>query len=49
MIPYILSENPGIDSNEAFALSKNLMDGNKMGGVCAGLILFGLGVLASVD
>lgn len=29
MIPYILAENPGISSNEAFALSKKMMDGEK--------------------
>lgn len=29
MIPYILAENPGIDSSEAFAISKKMMDGNK--------------------
>lgn len=29
MIPYILAENPGIDSKEAFAISKQMMDGNK--------------------
>lgn len=29
MIPYILAENPGIDSKEAFAVSKQMMDGNK--------------------
>ncbi len=29
MIPYILAENPGIDSSDAFAMSKQMMDGNK--------------------
>lgn len=29
MIPYILAENPGIESKEAFAMSKQMMDGNK--------------------
>ena len=29
MIPYILAENPGIDSRQAFAMSKQMMDGNK--------------------
>ena len=29
MIHYILAENPGIDSKEAFAMSKQMMDGNK--------------------
>ncbi len=29
MIPYILAENPGIDYRDAFAASKQMMDGNK--------------------
>ena len=29
MIPYILAENPDIDSKQAFAMSKQMMDGNK--------------------
>lgn len=29
MIPYILAENPGMDTKEAFALSKKMMHGNK--------------------
>ena len=29
MIPYILAENPDIDSKEAFAMSKQMMTGNK--------------------
>ena len=29
MIPYILSENPNMDKNEAFAMSKQMMTGNK--------------------
>ena len=29
MIPYILAENPGIDTKEAFAMSKQMMYGNK--------------------
>ena len=29
MIPYILAEDPDIDSKEAFAMSKQMMDGNK--------------------
>lgn len=30
MIPYILAENPDIDTKEAFARSKEMMNGNKM-------------------
>lgn len=29
MIPYLLAENPGISTNEAFAVSKMMMNGNK--------------------
>ena len=29
MIPYILGENPDMDKDQAFALSKQMMDGNK--------------------
>lgn len=30
MVPYILAENPGMDRKEAFAISKRMMDGEKM-------------------
>lgn len=30
MVPYILAENPAIDSRRAFELSKHMMDGQKM-------------------
>jgi len=30
MIPYILAENPGMDMNRAFELSREMMDGQKM-------------------
>ena len=29
MVPYILAENPGMDSKSAFAISKRMMDGEK--------------------
>lgn len=29
MVPYILAENPGMDSKDVFALSKRMMDGEK--------------------
>lgn len=48
MIPYILAENPGIDSKEAFAMSKQMMDGNKWNTFVLRLSFFGwvlLGVL----
>lgn len=30
MVPYILAENPGMDRKTAFAISKRMMDGQKM-------------------
>lgn len=48
MIPYILAENPDIDSKQAFAMSKQMMDGNKWDAFVLGLSFFGwiiLGVL----
>lgn len=48
MIPYILSENPGMDSKEAFAMSKSLMDGNKWAVFVLDLSFFGWAFLASL-
>ena len=48
MIPYILSENPGIDSKEAFTMSKNLMDGNKWAVFVLDLSFLGWALLASL-
>lgn len=48
MIPYILSENPGIDTKDAFALSKELMDGNKWAVFVLDLSFFGWAFLAAV-
>lgn len=41
MIPYILAENPGISSKEAFAMSKQMMDGNKWEAFVLDLSFFG--------
>lgn len=30
MVPYILAENPGMDRKEAFAISRRMMDGEKL-------------------
>lgn len=30
MVPYLLAENPGLNSSEAFRQSKQMMDGNKL-------------------
>ena len=41
MIPYILAENPEIDSKQAFAMSKQMMDGNKWKAFVLELSFFG--------
>lgn len=48
MIPYILSENPGIDSREAFAMSKSLMDGSKWAVFVLDLSFLGWTLLAAL-
>ena len=45
MIPYILSENPDINYKDAFALSKNMMHGNKWNSFKLDLSIFGYYVL----
>lgn len=48
MIPYILAENPGIDMKEAFAMTKQMMDGDKANAFVLDLSFIGwnlLGVL----
>ena len=46
MIPYILAENPGIDYREAFAASKQMMDGNKWKAFVLDLSFFGWNFLS---
>lgn len=46
MIPYILAENPGIDSKEAFAVSKQMMDGNKWNAFVLDLSFLGWSILS---
>lgn len=49
MVPYILSENPGISSKRAFEISKEMTDGEKFDIFWLGLSFFGwilLGTLA---
>lgn len=46
MVSYILAENPGIDSKEAFALSKQMMDGNKWKTFVLGLSFYGWMILS---
>lgn len=47
MIPYILAENPGIDSREAFAVSKQMMDGNKWAAFVLDLSFLGWNILSA--
>lgn len=47
MIPYILAENPGIDSREAFAISKKMMDGNKWDAFVLDLSFLGWEILSA--
>ncbi len=47
MIPYILAENPGIDSREAFAVSKQMMDGNKWEAFVLDLSFIGWNILSA--
>ena len=47
MIPYILAENPGIDSREAFAVSKQMMDGNKWNAFVLDLSFLGWSILSA--
>lgn len=46
MIPYILAENPGIDTQEAFRLSKTMMDGEKMNAFVLDLSFIGWHLLS---
>lgn len=45
MIPYILSENPEADAKDVFALSKDMMTGNKMNLFLLGLSFIGWCIL----
>ncbi len=48
MIPYILAENPDIDSKEAFAMSKQMMAGNKWKAFVLELSFFGWILLSTL-
>lgn len=48
MIPYILAEHPDIDSKEAFAVSKNMMSGNKWNAFVLDLSFLGWMILSAV-
>ena len=47
MIPYILAENPDIDSKDAFAMTKQMMDGNKWKAFVLRLSFFGWFLLSA--
>ena len=48
MIPYILAENPDINSEEAFALSRRMMDGNKWDAFVFDLSFIGWAILSAI-
>ena len=48
MIPYILAENPGMDRKEAFQISKQMMDGEKMEAFIMDLSFLGWYLLSAV-
>lgn len=41
MVPYILAENPGMDRQQAFMISKEMMDGDKLNGFLLDLSFIG--------
>ena len=48
MIPYILAENPGIDMKEAFAMTKQMMDGDKANAWVLDLSFLGWNLLGAL-
>lgn len=48
MIPYILADNPGISKEDAFAMSKRMMDGNKWDTFVLDLSFIGWALLSSI-
>lgn len=46
MIPYILAENPDMDRQEVFAMSKKMMTGNKWNAFVLDLSFIGWGIVA---
>lgn len=47
MVPYLLSENPDLDAREAFRISSELMEGQKLDTFILDLSFFGWGLLAA--
>ena len=48
MIPYLLAEDPNMSSKEAFAISKRMMDGEKMNAFVLDLSFFGWMFLSAI-
>ena len=48
MVPYIIAENPAMDSTEAFQISKQMMDGEKMEAFIMDLSFLGWYLLSAV-
>ena len=48
MVPYILAENPGMDQKEAFAISKRMMNGQKMEAFFLSLSFLGWDILSLI-
>ncbi|MGN0376948.1 MAG: DUF975 family protein [Suilimivivens sp.] len=48
MIPYLLAENPGLDMKEAFALTKQMMDGDKANAWVLDLSFIGWAILGAL-
>lgn len=48
MVPYILAENPGMDRKEVFAISKRMMNGQKMDAFILSLSFFGWDLLSLI-
>lgn len=48
MVPYILTENPDITKEDAFALSKRMMDGNKWNAFVLDLSFLGWQILSGI-
>lgn len=48
MVPYIIAENPGMDYKEAFKISKQMMDGEKMEAFIMDLSFIGWYLLSAI-
>ena len=48
MVPYILAENPGMDSKQVFEISKRMMNGQKMETFILDLSFIGWALVAGI-